>query len=855
MSEKRIALSGSKLFLTENAGEAYRVESGRVLVFIIPLKDEKKGRRWLLAEVEPGDTVPALIHESDDAKGEPRKWTFGLSALEPGELTVVEGSNEYEDAFAQKAGLKKYKQLGFAESVVESYRLESMREQRNLFATGEERKNTYRRTLTVIYKLFSSTKSERRQMHEPTGNRLYDACVRLCDIQGIDPAGLSVIQSSCGRRFGPKDVARISGFICRDILLEEKWYKKDSGPLLVFRSGSKAPAVCMHQKAGKYMLWDPADDSTVAITEETAAMIDPRAMVFYRPFPREKITLKKLMLFALQDLNWRDVTALLLLTLLGTLIGLLLPYLNEQMYDLFIPLGDIPGLYGVCAVVLACAMGNICFTIVKNLANFRAINRMKYSVQAAVMHRLFNLPESFFRDYDSADLGQRAMGISSMFTMLASTAVGVVLSAVFSMLYLWRMFSYSSQMSLISILMLAVVMVIVVILGRQEMKYEREQMEIDGKIGSMMFQFLSGISKLRIAGAENRALYEYLRRYTESRKLDLRKERFSLVVGMLGNCASTVFSVVFYYMMIHQSIELSMGAFMGFSTAFGSFSGALMSLVSAYLRVNAIGPAFERMKPILETLPEQEEDAGIPGEISGEIEVSNLEFAYSEDTPPVLNGISFHIKPGEYIGIVGSSGCGKSTLLKLLLGFEKPQSGRIYYDGRDIDTLDKRELRKKFGVVLQNGGIITGSIQENITITTPSATLEAVKQAVKDAGLEKDIAEMPMGLHTVLSEGDGSISGGQQQRILIARAIVGKPKLLFFDEATSALDNVTQAAVCESLDKLNSTRVVIAHRLSTIIHCDRIFVMDAGRIVEEGNFDELMEKKGIFYNLASRQIS
>ena len=590
------------------------------------------------------------------------------------------------------------------------------------------------------------------------------------------------------------------------------------------------------------------------MTEKIAAQLDPRAMIFYRPFPREEITLKKLMLFALQDINWRDVANILLFALLGTLVGLLTPYLNEQLFDLFIPLGDAPGLQGVCAVVLACSLGNVTFTVVKNLANFRALNRMKYSVQAAVLDRLFNLPESFFRGYDSADLGQRAMGISQVFSMLASTVVSVGLTAVFSLMYLWRMFKYSSKLSWISIWMLLAAMLIILLLGRRELKHEREQMELDGLVASMMFQFLSGISKLRIAGAENRALYEYLRRYTDSRELDIRKEKYNLLVTILSGAVSTVFSMVFYYIMVHQSIELSVGAFMGFATAFGSFSAAMMELVSAYLQVNAIGPAFDRMKPILSTLPEQQEDVGMPGDLTGAVEMSNVTFAYDEDSPPVIKDLSLRIKAGEYIGIVGSSGCGKSTLLKLLLGFEKPQTGRIYYDGRDIDGIDKRELRKRFGVVLQNGGLITGSIHDNITITTPSATLEQVQQAVRDAGLEKDIADMPMGLHTILSEGDGSISGGQKQRILIARAIVGKPKLLFFDEATSALDNATQASVCESLDRLSATRIVIAHRLSTIIRCDRIFVMDAGQIVEEGNFEQLMAKKGLFYDLASRQI-
>lgn len=850
-----IKLSGNQLLLTQRPGEAYRILSGRVLVFILPLKEDgTTGRRWLLCELEAGDTVPALFYDSADIKGESCRWRFGLSALDPSEMEIVNDSNEIRCSFSEKAGLRDYEQIGFEESAVESYRLENMRDQRNLFASGEERKTTYRRSLEVIYRLFCSNKAERRQNHELTGNALYDACVRLCDWQGIEPVSLDILRANCGRRFTVKDMARVSNFICRDILLVENWFKSDVGSFLAFRSSSRNPVVCLPQKAGKYLIWDPANDSIIPVTEKIAAQLDPRAMIFYRPFPREEITLKKLMLFALQDINWRDVANILLFALLGTLVGLLTPYLNEQLFDLFIPLGDAPGLQGVCAVVLACSLGNVTFTVVKNLANFRALNRMKYSVQAAVLDRLFNLPESFFRGYNSADLGQRAMGISQVFSMLASTVVSVGLTAVFSLMYLWRMFKYSSKLSWISIWMLLAAMLIILLLGRRELKHEREQMELDGLAASMMFQFLSGISKLRIAGAENRALYEYLRRYTDSRKLDIRKEKYNLLVTILSGTVSTVFSMVFYYIMVHQSIELSVGAFMGFATAFGSFSAAMMELVSAYLQVNAIGPAFERMKPILKTLPEQQEDVGMPGDLTGAVEMSNVTFAYDEDSPPVIKDLSLRIKAGEYIGIVGSSGCGKSTLLKLLLGFEKPQTGRIYYDGRDIDGIDKRELRKRFGVVLQNGGLITGNIHDNITITTPSATLEQVQQAVRDAGLEKDIADMPMGLHTILSEGDGSISGGQKQRILIARAIVGKPKLLFFDEATSALDNATQASVCESLDRLSATRIVIAHRLSTIIRCDRIFVMDAGQIVEEGNFEQLMAKKGLFYDLASRQI-
>ena len=850
-----IKLSGNQLLLTERPGEAYRILSGRVLVFILPLKEDgAPGRRWLLCELGINDVVPSLFYDSTNIKGDPCRWVFGLSALDPSELEIVADSEEIRCIFSGKAGLRDYEQIGFEESAVESCRLENMRDQRNLFASGEERKTTYSRSLEVIYRLFRNGKGEHRQNHELTGHVLYDACARLCDWQGIKPVSLDVLRANCGRRFAAKDIARVSGFICRDILLEENWFKRDVGPFLAFRSDNKQPVVCLPQKNGKYLMWEPAADQYTRINEHIAAQLDPRATIFYRPFPREAITLKKLISFALQDLNWRDVANILLFALLGTLVGLLTPYLNEQLFDLFIPLGDAPGLQGVCAVVLACSLGNITFTVVKNLANFRALNRMKYSVQAAVLDRLFNLPESFFRSYDSADLGQRVMGISQVFSVLSTTVVNVGFTAIFSLMYLWRMFKYSRKLSWMSIWMLLATMVIIILMGRRELKYEREQMELDGQMASVMFQFLSGISKLRIAGAENRALYEYLRHYTNFRKLEIRKGKYNLLLTILSGTVGTVFSMVFYYIMIHRSLDLSVGAFMGFTTAFGSFSTAMMELVSAYLQANAIGPTFERMKPILETLPEQREDMEMPGDLTGTIEVSNVTFAYDEDSPPIIKDLSLQIKMGEYIGIVGSSGCGKSTLLKLLLGFEKPQTGRIYYDGRDIDGIDKRELRKRFGVVLQNGGLITGSIHDNITITTPSATLEQVKQAVHDAGLEKDVADMPMGLHTVLSEGDGSISGGQKQRILIARAIVGKPKILFFDEATSALDNATQAAICESLDHLNATRIVIAHRLSTIIRCDRIFVMDAGQIVEEGNFEQLMEKKGLFYNLASRQI-
>lgn len=557
----------------------------------------------------------------------------------------------------------------------------------------------------------------------------------------------------------------------------------------------------------------------------------------------------------MQKVRKADLARLLIMTLIGTLIGLLLPYMNEQAYDKFIPMGNAAGLMQLGAVILACALGNVSFTIVKNLASFRSMNTMEYAVQSATFDRLFNLPESFFRKYDAADIGQRAMGITTIYTVLAQSAVTSFLSAVFSLLYLWRMFRYSARMSGWALVMLLLVAAFILIMGMMQLRYESKKHEVDIGAQSVVFQLLSDVGKLRMAFAEDRALQRYMEKSVESRRIGNTVAGFNNAVSVVAGIAQIAFSMVFYYQMIHNSIGLTIGQFSGFTAAFGALSGAFLTIVQNFLTINNIRPIYEHAKPILETLPEISQDADLPGDIRGEIEINNVTFTYEENEPPVLNGLNLHIKAGEYVGVVGSSGCGKSTLLKLLLGFERPQSGGIYYDNHDINDLDKRELRKKFGVVLQNGGLITGSIYENITIAAPGVKMRRVEETIKEVGLEEDIRNMPMGLHTVVAEGAGTISGGQAQRILIARAIVGKPKVVFLDEATSALDNVTQRQIVDTLEKLQATKVVIAHRLSTVQNCDRIIVMDKGAIVEQGTFEQLMEKKGLFYELARRQMA
>ena len=851
---QQIILKGGSVHYTNKNRAVYNVVKGLVLVYLIPLENGEEGRRLLIGEFGEGSRILGFRHRSE-MLGD---WVFGLVAMDIAGL--IEEDGEADEAlllsFAKAAGIRATSAADFDSEVVEKYETVAVKEKGYIYAARREKERTKEKTLVSIHDYFDKNKSSAAEAgFQPSGKALYDAAAFLCAKEKISVASLDKITEASGRRYTVYDIARVSHFVIREIVLEKDWYRDDVGSVLAFREEDDAPVACISKGPHKHLIYDPKAGRVQVLDKETAAGIKAKAYMFYRPFPEKALTKWDIFRFGMQKVYPGDIVTLFGLALLGTLVGLLIPYLNEQAFDKFIPVGNAPGLIQIGAVLLACSLGNISFTVVKNLASFRSMNTMEYAVQSAAIDRLFNLPESFFRKYDSAELGQRVLGIAQIYNVLAQSLVTSLLSALFSLLYLWRMFKYSKSMSVWSFAMLGVVMAFMLYLGFRQIKYERLKRETDIRTQSISFQNLTGISKIRNAWSEDRAIKRYLDVFLESRRINRTKEKYTRMVSTIVAFSQIFFSIVFYYLMIKNSLGLTIGQFSAFTAAFGSFSSAMFTIVQNFLVVNQVKPIYEYAKPILETIPELSEDARLPGSLEGEIEISNVTFSYSPEEPPVLDGLSLHIQPGEYIGIVGSSGCGKSTLLKLLLGFERPQRGMIYYDRSDINELDKRELRKKFGVVLQDGGLITGSIFENITITSPDTDMERVEDVVREVGLEEDINNMPMGLHTVIAEGAGTISGGQAQRILIARALVNKPKIIFLDEATSALDNVTQSQVVETLESIDATKLVIAHRLSTVRNCDRIIVMDKGHIVEQGRYEELMEKKGLFYDLAIRQIS
>jgi ATP-binding cassette subfamily C protein len=509
------------------------------------------------------------------------------------------------------------------------------------------------------------------------------------------------------------------------------------------------------------------------------------------------------------------------------------------------------------------ALVSAAFKITQSIAVLRIQGKMDYSVQAALWDRLLNLPSRAFRDFTAGDLADRAGGIDEIRRLVSGAGIGAILGSLSSVFYVFLMVKYSLVLGAIGITITLLYVICTTSANYLKLRFERLEMTVRGKITGMVLQFISGVSKLRVAGAENHAFRVWARDYSRQRRIEFTVGRIENALQVLGSGFPVLASIaIFFAMMMVQEKAigqgmpppLTTGDFIAFNAAFVAFLTATQALGDASMDMLRVVPIFQRLKPILTTAPELDETRTYPGRLRGGIEVSHVSFRYSEDGPWVLDDLSVTIRPGEMVAFVGGSGCGKSTLMRLLLGFETPQKGSVYYDGQDLASLDLREVRMQIGVVLQSSGLLPTDIYRNIVGST-GLPVSAAWEAAALAGLIDDIQALPMGMHTYISEGGGGLSGGQRQKLLIARALVRKPRILIFDEATSALDNRSQAVVTESMEKLQAARIVIAHRLSTIVNADRICYLEGGRIVEEGTSPELMELDGLFAALARRQIA
>jgi len=892
---KAIAVEGNKPLLMTDPGHLWMVDRGKVTVFTVFISDnEAVGSREFLFEAGPGDILLGIRPEGHDQElGLMATGLTGTILLQlswSGFLEAAFNSDQREvfiNAVSHWAGVLaesaaaaeppgivasggmlwvgKADAEGSLQEPAEfhSHAVRAALDRRQEREQGESQrfqekaKNNRRLMENALSRLLAAVQPEKAASaaEESSGDPLLEACRLVGQSMKV-----KIVPPPKERRASSKDplggIAEASRIRLRKVVLKEEWWRQDNGPLLAYMEDDSRPVALIPLSPERYEIHDPARQMKIQANFETARQVKPFAFTFYRPFPDKVMRLSDLLVFGRENCWRQDFVTVSLMGILGGLLGMVVPVATGIVFDTVIPGGEKVQLVHVAFFLLAGAVASTIFQLARSFAMQRIMGKMDGSIQAAVWDRLLSLPVPFFRDYTSGELAMRAMSIAQIRMIVSETTVTTILTCIFSCFNLILLFYYDAKLAAMAVVLLAGAMAVTYFAGRMVIRCERQVIDISNKISGLVLQFFGGVAKFRVAGAESRAFYQWSGEFSGQRKIAFNKQ---IIAGWLETFNS-VFQVaasmvIFYAVAASASTTLAPGQFIAFNTAFTTFLIAMLVLSQMLMGMNTVIPLLERARPILETMPEYDEAKVDPGKLSGSIEVSHLYFRYKKDGPLILNDVSLHIKDGEYVGLVGSSGSGKSTLFRVMLGFEKLESGRIYYSGHDIEKVDIRALRRQLGVVLQNGKLLSGDILTNIVGSNPNLTIGDAWEAAKMAGLDKDIKDMPMGMHTVISEGAATLSGGQRQRLLIARAIVNRPKIIYFDEATSALDNKTQAIVSQSLDGLKATRVVIAHRLSTVINCDRIIVLDKGRIIEEGSYQALMKTGGVFAELAKRQLA
>lgn len=643
---------------------------------------------------------------------------------------------------------------------------------------------------------------------------------------------------------------RPSGIMRRSVRLSDDWYKDCVGAMLGTKTDGTVIAMIPRGAHGYYYR-DYVTGNKIIVNKKTASEIDNNAVCFYQPFPLRKLRSIDIFRYMFGIMRLKDYAVLLIVTMMVMLFGMVVPLISRYLYCEVLDLKSVKLLTGAVLTLFFTLLASQFITNIKNILNENIKTRMNLSVESAAMIRVLSLPTDFFRQYSSGELTNRISYMNVISGMFFEAVFSIGLTAIFSLLYIIQINMFAPVLLLPTLLILISTTLVSVIATFLRIRIVEREIDEASKENGLIYALINGLSKIKNAGAEKRAFTKWSRQYVKVARYRYNPPFFIKVSKAVSTAIMLLGTVLLYNVAMKAHVEVA--DYMAFNSAYGMVSGAFMALAGMVATISNIPPVLKMVRPIFEAVPEIDTNRTVVTRLSGSIELNNVTFGYQESMPKVIDNITLKIRPGQYVAIVGKTGCGKSTLMRLLLGFEKPLKGAVYYDGKDMASVDLKSLRQKIGVVMQNEKLFQGDIYSNITISAPWLTVADAWEAAELAGMADDIRQMPMGMNTLISEGYGGISGGQRQRLLIARAIAKKPRILMFDEATSALDNVTQKIVSESLDRLKCTRIVVAHRLSTIKHCDRIIVLDQGKIVEDGKYDELLVKDGVFAELVARQ--
>ena len=857
--EQKTLMPNQKTLLTARDGDQL-LRSGSIRVFLVPFQSGTSLRQMYLGTAMVGDVIPA----PEKGEGQERDYRILCIAQESSVLMNLSERQGAVEAYAEGSVFALAREFApekrhvgrkdFWRTVTERY--DQWSDERIKWTEKEKELQETRKHLIRegIRTLFHDQMMKEISASEKTGNPLYDAMTFLCRRCGVTIAPYRQVVKLSGMQI--EDMARISGFTCREAELDGKWSRWTDEPFLAELheegTGNARWIVCF-RRMGMRCIYDPQAQSIRRLTDADKEKIGKRVWTLLRPFEQKPVTLRSVVQFCAKSVSVLDILVYLLTMFLVTRIGIALSTLSRIIYDTAIPQSDGSLALAMGSIFLVSLVASIMFSVCQNLTMTRITLKLKYAMQTAVYDRAFHMPESYYRGQEHAAVAYRIYHLSEMYVMVIQSTVQIVTQLLFSLMYVRTMFANAPQLAAMGLVLVAFEIAVTAVQSILARKLSMKSMGHLMGIRSFLYQCLSGVLTLRSSGAEVHATYRYMKK--EEEMADTRRR-----TDNLNRWRNTVFAflngvgLILFYGTMGNGRNLSMGYFMGFLMANNLFSSAILQTTASIVSLFTMLPMLKSSGGVLKEIPEKAGSGKVPLDMKGDIVVSHVSYSYqSKGGNRVIQDLSVHIEPGEYIGIAGHSGCGKSTLVRLLLGFEKPAMGQIYYDGVPMDRLDHAELRRRMGTVLQDGCLLAGTIRENVRIYRPGITDEDIWDALETAGIREEIEAMPLGLMTPVSEESMTISGGQKQRLLIARAILGKPKVLILDEATSSLDNVTQETVIRNLGKLSVTRIAVAHRLSTLRSCDRILVMDNGTIVEMGDWDTLMNRKGRFYEMVQIQ--
>ena len=643
---------------------------------------------------------------------------------------------------------------------------------------------------------------------------------------------------------------RPQGIMWREVSLKGTWYQDAIGVMLgSFTDGR--PVVFKPAGNGRYHYLDPVTDKWIKISQYNAGLFHPEATLYYKTLPLRKITMRDIWKFIRESITVKEVIKLIIATLSMMVLSMITPAMTQLLMSSVVKTSDLHLLTVILVILIIVTAALFFVTVIRQFLLAAISTSVAVPLQSAFMMRILTAPADELKYFSAGDLGARIGAMYNQLKQMVNMFLSLILTAACSLICFIQMFHFAPGLACVAVAVTVILAALLAYVIKKQSKISADMMNYQAEKSGLTYSFIDGMEKISLTGAQKRAFAKWTGVYQKAVQTIYDPPLILKIYNVLIPAILLVGTIVMYS--VAMEAEVSKADFFAFLSSYGILTAAMTTIGNSIGDFASALPVFRTLKPVMEFVPEISGEKQVVESLNGRITLQNITFSYTKQMPPVLENLSLDINQGEYVAIVGMTGCGKSTITRLMLGFEKPDFGFILYDGKELGSLDITSLRRNIGVVLQNGDIFRGTIFSNIVISGTNLSEEDAWEAAEIAGIADDIRRMPMQMNTMVPDGGRGISGGQKQRLLIARAIVSKPSILIFDEATSALDNITQKAVSDALGELNCTRIVIAHRLSTVQNCDRILVLDGGRIAEEGTYEELMKQNGLFVKLVKKQ--